>query len=152
MDHTHVAAPTSWFGARTATLTGNLPQVGGTDREVVDAYKPLLRTALQTGRAVRIPAPDEPDGWSLEVMEVSNGPEALLFRVTAPDGQSVLNAAVGSSKGWLIEALGPGLSRWPGAATWLPDFSRCLARCWLDERRVHSGPGGRGWRGGMAQA
>lgn len=84
---------------------------------------------------MRIPAPGEPDGWSLEVMKTTHEPETLLFRVTAPDGQAVLKAAVGSGNRWLIEALGPGLSSWPEAAVWLPDFSRCLACCWLDRRR-----------------
>ncbi len=111
-------------------------------RDVLEAYGPLLDMALETGHAVRIPAPNEPDGWSLEVMEATHGPEILLFRVTAPDGWAVLRAAVGSSKRWLIESVGPGMARWPGAAAWLPDFSQCLACCWLDQRARLNGTHG----------
>lgn len=133
MEYTHVAAPSSGFGTWAAARTANPFHIGGTDSDVVAAYEPLLRMARQTGQAVQIPAPGEPDGWSLEVARVTSGPEALVFRVTAPDGQTVLNAVVGSTMGCLIESLGPGLCNWPSAAVWLPDFSLCVARCWLDE-------------------
>ncbi len=128
-------AVSSWQpGALAATPTGELSRAAVTDRDVITGYQPLLRLALKTGRAVQIPAPDEPPGWALEARETTDGTGVLQFRVTAPDGVAVLNAAAGAEMRWLVEAARPGLSRWPAAALWLPDFALCLVSCWLEQR------------------
>lgn len=134
MEYQREAVSSSRPGAVAATPTGELSRAADIDREVIRLYQPLLRLALKTRRAVQIPAPDEPPGWALEARESTDGPRVLQFRVTAPDGVAVLNAAAGSEIRWLIEAARPALSRWPGAALWLPDFALCLVSCWLEQR------------------
>lgn len=134
MENQREAVSSSRPGALAATPTGELSRGAGIDRDVISAYQPLLRLALRTRRAVQIPAPDEPPGWALEARETSDGPRVLHFRVTAPDGMAVLNAAAGTEMRWLVEAARPALSRWPGAALWLPDFALCLVSCWLEQR------------------
>ena len=112
-------------------------------KEEFNAYRPLLRLALRAGRPIHIPAPNEPEGWALTAFEAINGPEALLFRVSAPDGAVVLTAGVSSGAVcWLVAALHPGLHSWPGAVEWLPDFSRCVASCWHRQRpgALHADP------------
>lgn len=134
MEYQREAVSSSRPGALAATPAGELSRAAGIDSYVMSVYRPLLRLALKTRRAVQIPAPDEPPGWALEARETTDGPRVLQFRVTAPDGVAVLNGAAGAEIRWLVEASRPGLSRWPAAALWLPDFALCLVSCWLEQR------------------
>ena len=130
-------------------------EAAGFNREVLDAYAPLLTLALGSAQAVQIPAPDEPEGWALEAMEQAmEVPMALQFQVTSPDREVVLTAAVGSgSVSWLIEALRPALRQWPCAVEWLPGFSRCLAWCWLERRAaIKAASVNAEWCGGAAKS
>ena len=53
-------------------------------KEEFNAYRPLLRLALLTGRPIQIPAPNEPEGWALTAFEAINGPEASPIPVLLP--------------------------------------------------------------------
>ena len=101
-----------------------------------------------------------PEGWTFEVSQVSG---ALLVRVRAPDGQAVVEFAVGADAGedalvawrrvmkschwhigsecdrprdppWLIVALLPALADHPEAVAWLADVEKLAAWSWLEAR------------------
>ena len=135
--------------------TGDSAKVAGIGRDILDAFEPLLRLALRSGRAVQIPVPNRTEGWAVQAKEEAmDGWVTIEFRVTAPDGEVVLTAAVGSGAvSWLIEALDPHLHQWPCAAAWLPAFPRCFAWCWLERRTaVRAANANVEWCGGIPEA